>query len=292
MGERDWLAEAFEQQRPHLRAVAVRMLGASSEAEDAVQEAWLRLQGSDTDAVRNLRGWLTTVVGRICLDRLRTRAARREQPLTPALLGEADLTVGADPAGEAEVADSVGMALLVVLDTLEPVERLAFVLHDVFAVPYAEIAPVVERSVDATKMMASRARRKLQHTGPAAGADLARRRAVVDAFLAASRRGNFEALLELLDPAATFRADAAARAAGAPDDLVGAEPVARQFCGRARAARLALIDGAPGAVWAPGGRAGGAFVFALDGERVTGIELVCDPEQLQRLEITFVGGSR
>lgn len=289
----DALAEQFERHRAHLRAVAWRMLGSSSDADDAVQEAWLRLSRSDTSAVQDIGRWLTTVVGRVCLDQLRSRRARREEQLDEAWPhGPEPPTPTADPEREAELADSVGLALLVVLDALEPAERLAFVLHDVFAVPYAEIAPIVERSAGATKMLASRARRRVQQAQHGAGTDPRPQRDIVRAFLAAARNGDFEGLVALLDPEATFRSDPTAHEAGAPWALDGAGAVARQFSGRARAARLALIDGAPGAVWAPRGRAAGAFEFALVRGRIAAIKLVCDPTRLAALDLRFLTDRR
>jgi RNA polymerase sigma factor (sigma-70 family) len=288
--ERDWLAERFEHHRSHLRAVAWRLLGSSSEADDAVQEAWLRLSGSDVTSVQDLGRWLTTVVAHVCLDVLRSGRARHEEPLATAALDEGESSdVGQDPAQEALLTESVGLALLVVLDTLAPAERLAFVLRDIFAVPYTEIAPLVGRNPAATKMMASRARRRIQQGGlVSGGSDPPRQRAIVRAFLAASRDGDFDALLRLLDPDAVFRADPPARQAGAPADLYGAAAVARQFSGRARGARLALINGAAGAVWAPGGMPAGAFEFTVFNGRIVAIKLVADAERLAQLDLTVL----
>ncbi len=211
MDDNDWLAERFEAQRGHLQAVAYRMLGSLGEADDAVQESWLRLSRSGTSDVQNLGGWMTTIVARVCLDMLRSRKSRREEPLeAPARDSAADRTEGVDPEQEAVMADSVGLALLVVLETLTPAERLAFVLHDLFAVPFDEIAPIVGRSPSAAKMLASRARRRVQQGNELPDVDLARQRTVVDAFLAASRNGDFDALLALLDPDVVLRADRAA----------------------------------------------------------------------------------
>src|SRR5215475_9072480 len=248
MNERDFLAQRFEAQRTRLRAVAYRMLGSLSEADDAVQEAWLRFSRSDADAIENLDGWLTTVVARVSLNMLRARKTRREEPLEAQIpepiLDRAD---GINPEQEALLADSVGLALLVVLDTLTPAERLAFVLHDMFAVPFEEIAPIVGRSAPATRQLASRARRRVQDADATPDADPPRQRAVVDAFLAASRAGDFEALLALLDPDVVLRADPTAISIGAIAEVSGAEGVATTFVGRARAALPALIDGAAGA---------------------------------------------
>ena len=227
MDEHDWLAERFEANRTHLRAVAYRMLGSLSEADDAVQEAWLRLSRSDTSGVENLGGWLTTVVARVCLDMLRSRKSRREEPLgahvPEPIVSRED---GIDPEHEALLADSVGLALLVVLETLAPAERLAFVLHDMFAVPFDEIAPIVGRSPAAARQLASRARRRVQGAATAPDADLTRQREVVDAFLAASRGGDFDALLAVLDPDVVLRADRAAVQAGASREVRGAAAVA------------------------------------------------------------------
>src|SRR5438270_11354347 len=230
----EWLAERFEADRTRLQAVAYRLLGSASEADDAVQEAWLRLSRSDTSEVENLKGWLTTVVARVCLDMLRSRKARPEDPVGPQ---SPERAVGREgpigPEQEALLADSVGLALLVVLDRLNPAERLAFVMHDMFAVPFEEIAPIVGRSPAAARQLASRARRRVR--GAQTKPDLARQRAVVDAFLAAARGGDFEGLLELLDPDVVCRADAAAAAMGADAEVRGADAVTKTFAGRARA---------------------------------------------------------
>jgi RNA polymerase sigma-70 factor (ECF subfamily) len=276
--DHEWLAERFEDHRAHLRAVAYRMLGSLSEADDAVQEAWLRLSRSGAGDIANLGGWLTTVVGRICLDMLRSRRSRREEPLD----GEVRETV--DPEQEAVLADSVGLALLVVLDTLSPAERLAFVLHDMFSVPFGEIAQIVGRSEAAVKMLASRARRRVQSAG-VPDPDRSRQREVVDAFLAASRGGDFEALLALLDPEVVVRADDAAVRMGAAPEVRGVDAVAGTFAGRARAAEPALLDGVPGLVWVEGGRPRVAFAFTVVDRKVAVIELVANPERLDQLDI-------
>jgi RNA polymerase sigma-70 factor, ECF subfamily len=285
MNELDLLAGRFEADRPHLRAVAQRILGSEHEAEDAVQEAWVRLSRTDTTDIANLTGWLTTVVSRVCLDMLRSRTARREE------LADAPEAVAIDvrdPEREAVLADAIGPALLLVLDTLAPAERLAFVLHDMFAVPFDEIADVVGCSPSAARQLASRARRKVQGTAedetPEAG-DAGRRRAIVDAFLAASRGGDFAALVELLDPQVVFRADAAGVRVGSAALVRGADAVAETFSGRARAAHLALIDGAPGAVWSVGGKPRVAFTFTIAGGRITAIDLLADPETLAALDV-------
>src|SRR5215211_7267930 len=284
MDERDFLAEQFEEHRPHLRAVAYRMLGSTAEADDAVQEAWLRLSRSDASEIDNLGGWLTTVVARVCLNALRARRRHGEEPLGPHVPDPVvDAADGSSPEHEALLADSVGLALLVVLETLPPAERLAFVLHDMFGVPFNEIAPIVDRSPAAARQLASRGRRKVQGAPPP-DADLARQRAVVDAFLAASRQGNFEALVALLDPDVVLRADPAAVRTGAAAEVRGAAAVAGTFSGRAQTARPALVDGAPGAVWAPGGRPRVAFGFTVADGRILVIDLLADPERLALVE--------
>ena len=289
-GRPDWLTEGFEDHRTQLRAVAYRMLGSMSEADDAVQEAWLRLSRSDGGRVQNLGGWLTTVVGRICLDMLRARTARREAPLDERardlIARPAD---GPDPEHEALMADSVGLALLVVLDTLSPAERLAFVLHDMFSVPFDEIASILERSPNATKMLASRARQRLKaaDTTPESD-DPARHRAIVRAFLAAARGGDFGELLALLHPDVLLRADSTAIAKGAPPQVRGAAEVAGHVAGRQRLARPALIDGAAGAVWAPRGTPLVVFDFTIAGGRIVAIDLIADPDRLRRLDVTIL----
>jgi len=290
MDEQDWLAERFEENRTRLRAVAYRMLGSPSEADDAVQESWLRLSRADTTGVENLGGWLTTVVARVCLDMLRSRKARREEPLGGAHGPEPILSRegGVDPEHEALLADSVGLALLVVLETLAPAERLAFVLHDMFAVPFDEIAPIVGRSSTAARQLASRARRRVQATATVPDADLARQREIVDAFLAASRGGDFDALLAVLDPDVVLRADRAAVQAGASREVRGAKAVAETFSGRARAARLALVNGAIGAVWAQGGQPRIVFGFTIARGKIVTIGIVADPDRLRRLDLAVL----
>ncbi|GLQ96223.1 sigma-70 family RNA polymerase sigma factor [Dyella mobilis] len=299
MDENKWLAERFQAQRVRLQAVAYRMLGSHSEAEDAVQETWLRLNRADTSDVENLAGWLTTVLSRVCLDTLRSRQSRREESLDLELAHPAlDEPDGGDPAHEVLLADSVGSALLLVLQTLSPAERLAFVLHDMFAVSFDDIAPIIDRTPVAARQLASRARRRVQGANEGNQADPARQREVVAAFLSASRNGDFSALLALLDPEVVLRADAftvqasiANQASGAPrlfPETVGAKNVADTFSGRAKAARLVLIDGLPGAVWAPGGEPRVAFRFAVDGGRITQIELVADPEQIRHFDLTWL----
>jgi RNA polymerase sigma-70 factor (ECF subfamily) len=294
MADDDLLARRFEDNRANLRAVAYRMLGSANEADDAVQEAWLRLSRAGADGVDNLGGWLTTVVSRVCLDMLRSRKSRREEPIAVEGLPEpAVADERADPERAALLADSVGPALLVVLDALAPAERLAFVLHDLFAVPFDEIAEVLGRSPAATRQLASRARRRVQGAPVTAerdaAADLARRRAVVAAFLAASRGGDFDALVSLLDPEVEARADAVAVRTGADERVHGADAVARTFAGRARAARLALVDGEPALVWLQGGEPRVVFAFTVDDDdRVSAIDLLADPDDLGRMEIELL----
>ncbi|MDT7610062.1 MAG: hypothetical protein QOG96_4565 [Pseudonocardiales bacterium] len=294
MVEQDWLAEQFESSRGHLRAVAYRMLGSLTEAEDAVQEAWLRLSRSDTSEVQNLGGWLTTVVGRVCLDMLRSRGSRREDLLDGAL---PEPTAGdhrvdpVDPEREAVLADSVGLALLVVLETLEPAERLAFVLHDMFALPFDEIAPIVGRTPTAARQLASRARRRVQGGAAVPDPDLARQREVVNAFLAACRGGGFDALLAVLDPDAVLRIDASAVPAGATRLIRGAPAVARQallFSRRARFTQPALVNGSVGMVVAPRGRLLLALGLTIADGRITEIDIIADPERLDRLDLAVL----
>ncbi len=290
MDEHDWLAEQFEAERPHLRAVAYRMLGSLSEADDAVQESWLRLSRSDTSGVLNLGGWLTTVVARVCLDLLRSRESRREEPLgvhvPEPIVSRED---GIDPEHEALLADAVGLALLVVLDTLTPAERLAFVLHDLFAVPFDEIARVVGRSETAARQLASRARRRVRGAATIPDTDFTRQREVVDAFLAASREGRFDALLAVLDPDVVLRADRGAVQTGASKEVRGALAVAKQFSGRARFAQPALVNGAVGAVWAPGGRPRVVFGFTITRGKIVEIDLLADPARLRQLRLSVLG---
>jgi RNA polymerase sigma factor (sigma-70 family) len=286
MAERDVLAERFEAERGRLRAVAYRMLGSLTEAEDAVQEAWLRLARTDYRAIDNLSGWLTTVVSRVCLDLLRTRTARREETLK-VRLPDPVVTYGdeSDPEAEALLADSVGLALFVVLETLSPAERLAFVLHDTFAMPFEEIARMLGRSADATKMLASRARRRVRGAVPAPDADLTRQRAVVDAFLGAARGGDFEALVAVLDPDVVLRADTPAGLV----TVTGARDVAGRASTFARIAarvRPVLVNGAPGvlAVTADGAPMT-LMAFTVAGGRIAGIDSISDPGRLARLNL-------
>jgi RNA polymerase sigma factor (sigma-70 family) len=283
MNKTDWLATQFEANRPHLHAVAYRMLGSLNEAEDAVQEGWLRLSRADTSDVENLGGWLTTVVGRVCLDMLRSRRTRREEPLDNGIPEQID---GADPEHEAVLADSVGLALLVVLETLAPAERLAFVLHDMFAMPFDEIAPIIGRSTTAARQLASRARRRVQ--GAPAVPDVERQREVVDAFLAASRGGDFTALVAVLDPDVVLRADSVAMNGEHAKVILGAQAVAQQarmFSQRSAFSRPALVNGEVGIVVAPRGRLLGVLTFTFDQGRITGINVLADPETLHSLEL-------
>src|SRR6266487_1131880 len=277
MTESDWQTEEFEKQRDQLRAVAYRMLGSTSEAEDAVQEAWLRLSRSETGAVENLGGWLTTVVARICLDMLRARRSRRED-YVGTWLPEPVVTIENGPEDEAVLADSVGLAMLVVLETLSPAERLAFVLHDMFGMPFEEIASIVERSEAATRQLASRARRRVRGATPRTDPDLREQRRVIDAFLAASRAGDFEALLEVLDPDVVFRIDAGGVAPRARPPVEGAEAVARQVLSRgsrlAPHARPAIVNGTAGVIVVPGKRPIAVVGFTISGGRIAEIDVI------------------
>jgi RNA polymerase sigma-70 factor (ECF subfamily) len=288
MSEHDWLVDRFDAHRVHLRAVAYRMLGSPGEADDAVQEAWLRLSRSDANEIENLAGWLTTVVARVSLDMLRSRASRREEPAGAHLPDHvASLPDGTDPEYEALLADSVGSALLVVLDTLSPAERLAFVLHDMFAVPFDEIGVVMGRSPNAAKQLASRARNKVQGSEPP-DADPMRQREVVDAFLAASRGGDFDALVAMLDPDIVLVADSTAVQMGSPEEVRGAPAVAGTFSGRALGAQPALIDGAVGVVWVVGERPKVAWNFTITAGKVVHIEMIAAPESLADLDLTVL----
>ncbi|HMH12495.1 MAG TPA: sigma-70 family RNA polymerase sigma factor [Edaphobacter sp.] len=287
MNDHNWLAQRFEEKRGHLRAVAYRMLGSETEAEDAVQEAWLRLSRSDASVIQNLGGWLTSVVGRVCLDMLRSRKSRKEGPLDElSSIESADNRT--DPERDAMMADSVGLALLVVLETLAPAERVAFVLHDMFDMSFDEIAPIVGRSPVAARQLASRARRRVQGGTAVRDADLTREREVVDAFVAASRSGNFNALLALLDPDVVVRADQAAVEMGATGEVRGANAVAKTFSGRAGAAKPALLDGAVGLAWAPGGQPRVIFHFAIVDGRIATIDMVADTRDLRQIDLTML----
>jgi RNA polymerase sigma factor (sigma-70 family) len=292
MDEREWLTERFEQHRPHLRAVAYRMLGSVSETDDALQEAWLRIRKQHPVTVENMQAWLTTVVGRVCLNMLRSRRARREE-LPGARVPDPVVTLSdtVDPEEEALLADSVGPALLVVLDALGPAERLAFVLHDVFGLPFADVATALDRSEAAAQQLASRARRRLRNA-PEPDRDLARQRPVVDAFFAASRDGDFDALLEVLDPDVELRIDGGVLRAEASLVLHGADAVAAHTATFSKLypfVRPALVNGAAGAVVAPGGRLFSVMGFTVSGGRITAIDSLVDPERLARLELDLRG---
>src|SRR5688572_7505611 len=301
MDQQGWLTERFEENRPRLRGVAYRVLGSLSEAEDAVQEAWLRLNRIDAATVENLGGWLTTVVSRVCLDMLRARKSRREEPIDaqatePSVVRGA----GADPEGEAVLADSVGAALLVVLDTLTPAERLAFVLHDLFALPFDEIGSIVGRSPAAAKQLASRARRRVRGSPAPSDAGRARQREVVEAFLRAARSGDLEGLLAVLDPEVIVRIDAAARTridgppaeAGMAREVRGASTWARQLIALSRGRLLfvqpALINGSVGLIIAPGGKLSRALTFTFANGKVTRVEVIGDPARLGELDIAVL----
>jgi RNA polymerase sigma factor (sigma-70 family) len=292
MDEADWLAERFEEQRAHLRAVAYRMLGSQAEADDAVQNSWLRLSGADTSAVENLAGWLTTVVARECLKMLRSRRGRREEPLADAVTEPPGSEHDADdPEGAVLLADAVGPALMVVLDTLAPAERLAFVLHDIFAVPFDDIAPILERSAVATRQLASRARRRVQGTTPPRQVDPARQRRVVDAFLAALREGDFDALVTVFDPEVVLRDDSAGLP-GRAASMRGAHAVgayALRFSRGARFVRPALVDGTPGLAIRLPGRLIGALGFTVDGDTITAIDMISDRGRLRRVDLAAPG---
>ena len=304
MDDQGWLTERFEENRPRLRGVAYRMLGSLSEAEDAVQEAWLRLSRIDTTTLENLGGWLTTVVSRVCLDMLRSRKSRREEPIG-AEVAEPRVArgEGADPEGEAVLADSVGVALLVVLETLTPAERLAFVLHDLFAMPFDEIGPIVGRSEAAAKQLASRARRRVRGSRAPSDAGRTRQREMVEAFLRAARAGDVEGLLAVLDPDAVVRIDAAARFdgvvridapaadVGKPRELRGASTWAKQLVALSRGLRFvqpALIDGSVGLILAPRGKLARALTFTFTNGKITRVEVIGDPARLRELDIAVL----
>lgn len=285
MEDKNLLAAQFEAHRNRLRGVAYRMLGSATEADDAVQEAWLRLSRADTRSIDSLGAWLTTAVARICLDVLRARKARREEGPESAETESIGDTAGeGDPEQEVLLADSVGLALLVVLETLSPAERVALVLHDMFDLSFEEIAPIIDRSVVATRQIASRARRRVRGA-EVNEADLGRQRRVVDAFLAAARSGDVAALLALLDPNVVLRSDPTAVRMGGQAALRGAQAVAHVFKGRAQAARSALVDGQAGAVVMPGGRLLLALRLALAGDKIVGIDAIADPDHLGRLDL-------
>jgi RNA polymerase sigma factor (sigma-70 family) len=287
MDENDWLAARFEASRPRLRSVAYRMLGSLSEAEDAVQEAWIHAAGADSGDVANLDGWLTTIVARVCLDMLRSRKSRREEPLT---VDEAAAVAG--PEQEAVLADSVGLAMLVVLDTLAPAERVAFVLHDMFGLPFREISAVTGRSSAATRQLASRARRRARGTTAVPGTRLARQREVAAAYLAAARGGDLGALLSILDPEVELHADAASVPSGVPVTLTGAAVVARNALaasGRSRHAGLALVNGSPAIIMAPSGRLVLVLACTFGEDKITRIDVIADPGRLGQLDLAVLG---
>ena len=283
MNDAYWLTEQFEAHRSHLRSVAYRVLGNWNEAEDAVQESWLRLNRSDAAGIENIGGWLTTVVSRVCLDMLRSRKARREESMEAWDAGQTiDPESGGDPEREAILADSVGIALLVVLGTLNPEERIAFVLHDIFAVPYAEIAPIVGRTEIAARQLASRARRRVQGARASAGTDLGTQRALVDSFLAAARSGDFEALLSVLDPDAVLRSDRE----NAEGEVRGARAVAEQLMGgRAKAAHPALVNGEVGVAVSPGGQLLLVLALSYANGKIVGVDVISEAARLEELDL-------
>jgi RNA polymerase sigma-70 factor (ECF subfamily) len=309
MADSDWLAAAFEEHRDHLRAVAYRLLGSMTDADDAVQDTWLRLTSADTSEVDNLGGWLTTVVARVSLNMLRSRRRRHEEPVGDSWPNAAEVvaregaaggptgagTAGraADPEDEAVLADSVGLALLVVLDTLTPAERLAFVLHDIFAMPFTEVAAVLGRSTEATRQLASRARRRVRGApSPDRATDLARQREVANAFLAAARGGDLSALVALLDSDVTLTADGASTPSGRPMQLQGAKAVSRGAVAssvRAAESQLALVNGDVGVVFAPAGRLQVVLAFTVSpARRITAIDVIADPDRLRRLRLALL----
>jgi len=292
MDDNDWLNRQFDANRPHLRSVAYKMLGSLSEADDAVQETWIRLSRTDTAEIENLGGWLTTVTARVCLNMLRSRESRREESLSvhvpdPIVSNER----GLDPEDQALLADSVGLALLVVLETLTPAERLSFVLHDMFAMRFEDIAPIVDRSPAAARQLASRARRRVQGSAPVPDTDLSRQREVVDAFLAAARSGDFEALLEVLDPDIVLRADSGAAMVAASRELRGAAEVAKQalaFRRFAAGSRVALVNGAIGVVNLQDGKPFAVMGITVAGGKIVELDILADPERLSRLDLAVL----
>jgi RNA polymerase sigma-70 factor (ECF subfamily) len=282
----NWLTDEFEASRPRLHALAYRMLGSHAEADDAVQETWLRLRRNDPADIENVGGLLTTVVGRVCLDRLRARRARPEDPVDDLAAGATSaVDPAADPVDEALLAESVGTALMLVLDRLGPAERVAFVLHDVFAVPFDDVAGILGRTPDASRQLASRARRRLQGSTPDGRLDVMRQRDVVDAFLRAARGGDFDALLQLLDPDVVMVPDDAAISMGSLRETRGAEAVAAALSGGARAARRALVDGVAAWLWAPGGQVRGVVQFTVRDDRIVSIDVTGDADRIRALEI-------
>lgn len=288
MPDPDWLAQRFEEHRTRLTAVANRMLGSAGEADDAVQEAWLRLSRSDADSIENLGSWLNTVLSRVCLNILQARRSRPEVSLGPDVPeSAAGHIAGPDPEHEALLAESIGLALLIVLDTLSPAERVAFVLHDMFGVPFEEIAPIVGRNAAAARQLASRARRRVQREDASGEADRLRHAMLVDAFLAAARNGDFDRLLGLLDPDVVLAADQTAEQMGVAQEIHGAAEVA-EFSRRARGATPALLDGAAAAVWMPGGQLRVVYSFTISGENITAIDLIADPARLRELDLVIL----
>lgn len=279
MDQHEWLAGEFEARRGQLRAMAYRMLGSTAEADDALQDAWLRASRVDTTSVENMGGWLTTIVSRTCLDMLRSRTSKREQAI------DTDLAAPASPEEEALMTDSVSEAMLVVLERLSPAERLAFVLHDMFAVPFEEIAAIIGRSSVATRQLASRARRRVQGGEVEHDADRERKRVIVDVFLQAARGGDFEALMALLDPDVVLRADSEAMRMGANELIHGAKLVAERFSGGAQVARMFSIDGSPGLAWMAGKTPKVVFDFFIDDGRITEIDLLADPATLAEIHL-------
>jgi RNA polymerase sigma factor (sigma-70 family) len=292
MVQQDWLAERFEEHRSRLRAVAYRMLGSLSEADDAVQDTWIRLSRIDADEVENLGGWLTTVLARVCLNMLRSRQTRREEPFGPHVPEPIlDPVAGMDPEHEALLADSVGLALLVVLETLAPAERLAFVLHDMFAVPFDQIAPIVDRSPEAARQLASRARRRVRGSAPVGDADPEQQRQVVEAFLAAAREGHFDALVALLDPDVVLRADSGPGLPGATIEVRGAAEVAGRALTYARLQLLnrpVLVNGVLGMMAYRDGRPFSVGAITVRGGRIVEMDILADPERLRQLDLTAV----
>ncbi len=301
MPEQEWLAERFEENRSRLRAVAYRMLGSLGEAEDAVQEAWLRLSRSDAAQIENLNAWLTTVVARVCLDALRSRKSRGEESLDEKPIDAQPYLVtqkkraASNPEQEAILADSVGLALLVVLDRLEPAERVALVLHDLFGLSFEEIATIVERPPEATRQLASRARKRVQGVTNPPSANLSEQRTIIDKFLTALRAGDVDGLMAVLDPDLIVRADAVAARASAPQEVRGAQKWASGAVAYGRlsqGASVCVVDGALGAVWAPGGRLNRVLRFTLKDGKIAEFEIIADPAKLGRLEIGVLGGVR
>ena len=290
MEQQQWFAGQFEQHRGRLRGVAFRMLGSLSEAEDAVQETWLKLNGTDATQLHNLGGWLTTVISRVCLDMLRARKGRREEPADagpPEEVGPAAPT--SDPEQEAMMADAVGLALLVVLDTLSPAERIAFVLHDLFGVAFDDIAPILQKTPDATRQLASRARRRIRREPDVSAAELNSQRELVTRFLNALRAGDIEALVAVLDPNLIVRVDAAAAASGRAVEVHGARTwasTAVTFAALLRHVEIALVDGGVGVVQAPGGKLARVLDLTIEDGRITRIDIVADPARLERIEVS------